>query len=186
MKKHRIFNKGDLIFCLLSSYNKPNVLIPVRCVIMDVKWDPINPKYQIKILDFFDTIPFLKRYFFDMNFAVTFDGKAKPLSLKRNEFTSTDSLKNRLNENDAHRFYVVVDSIMCVKTKKDLQDLFQKVQFYLISKNFKEIRETTARNFFTGPFSVDSTREFDVKFKRMWGDNFKDKLDIDKYLDSLN
>ena len=75
---------------------------------------------------------------------------------------------------------------MCKKTKNDLQGLFEKVQFYIISKNLKEIRNISSRPFFKGSLSTDSSQEFDVRFKRGWEDKFKGRdINIDKYLNSL-
>jgi hypothetical protein len=185
MKKHRIFNKGEFTYCLLSSYNRPNVLIPVRAIIIDTKWDPVNPRYRVKILKFYDSMLFLKKNFFDMNFSTSFEIKAKPIPLKKEDYPNVASLEQRLDEKDAERFYVTVDSIMCTKTRIDLSDLFEKVQFYLISKNFKEIRDFSTRSFFKGPLSLDSNNEFNVKFKLMWSSKFDGNLDIDKYLESL-
>ena len=76
---------------------------------------------------------------------------------------------------------------MCKKTKVGLSELFEKVQFYMISKNLKEIKEISARPFFRGPLSLDSTNEFDARYKKGWSDKFeKDNLDITKYLKSLS
>jgi hypothetical protein len=186
MKKHRIFNKGDYVYCLLSSHNKPNILLPVKGIIVDTKWDPVNPKYQIRILKFYDHIPYLKRYFFDMNFIRSFGGRGAKLPLNKEDYPSVTSLEKRITDKDYDRFFVVVDSLMCTKTSVNLKDLFEKVQFYLISKNLKEIREFTVRPFFKGPLSIDSSAEFDKRFKKAWSDKFeRSSIDIDKYLSSL-
>ena len=186
MKQHRIFNKGDYVYCLLSSHNKPNVLIPVKGIIIDTQWDPINPKYQIRIIKFYDNMKYLKTYFFDMSFHKSFKGRGTPFPLKKENYPNVRSLEKRLNDKDRDRFFVIVDSLMCTKTKVKLKDLFEKVQFYLISKNLKETREFMARPFFKGILSVDSTYEFDKRFKIGWNDKFNNSdIDIDKYLDSL-
>jgi len=154
---------------------------------MDTKWDTINPKYQIRILKFYDTMKFLKTNFFGMNFHHKFDKKARQMGLKKDEFTNVQILEKRLNDPDREKFYLVIDSIMCTKTRVQLEELFKRVQFYLISKNLKEIKTIATRPFFRGPFSVDSKKEFDIRLKRSWKDNFDDhNMDIDKYLDSLN
>ena len=56
----------------------------------------------------------------------------------------------------------------------------------MISKNLKEIRDISTRPFFKGPLSLDSVKEFDVRYKKSWYDKFKlSNFDIDKYLNSL-
>ena len=88
MKAHRIFTKGQHVYCLLSSPNRPNVLLPVKGLIVDTAWDPVNPLYKIKIIKMYDNIKFLKSYFFDMNFRYEFDNRAKKMPLKKEDFTS--------------------------------------------------------------------------------------------------
>jgi hypothetical protein len=61
MIKHKIFTKGEYVQALISTTQSPNVLIPVRALIYDVKFDDINPQYQIRIKKFYDPINFLKR-----------------------------------------------------------------------------------------------------------------------------
>lgn len=184
--KHRVFNKGDKIHGLLSSQSKPDILFPIKGIIMDTKWDPVNPRYKVKIIKFYDSINFLKKHFFEMNFSRSFTSQLGPLPLKKTDYHSIESLEKRLNDKDAERFYVILDSVMCVKTKPELQDLFERIHFYLISKRFKEIRELSSRSFFKGPLSLDTMLEFDVRFKRFWSDKFeKHNFDINKYLDTL-
>lgn len=189
MKRHKIFNKGQYIFCLLSSRSKPDILIPVRAFIVDTEWDPVNPKYKIKILKFYDTYTFLKKHFFDTVFLREFDKKGRRRdwsALKPEDFNNRNELIERLHGPDEERFYVVVDSIMCVQHKEELSRLFNRIQMYLISKRFKEIRETSMRPFYTGPFSTDSAAEWDTRFRQTWGDMLEARdVDVDTYLSSI-
>ena len=187
MKTHRIFNKGQNVYCLLASHTNPNILLPVKGKIIDSKWDPVNPLYQIRIIKFYDSMKFLKKHFFDMNFRHVFENRARKMILKAEDYKTAKVLEERLNEKDRERFYVIVESVMCKKTKVGLSELFEKVQFYMISKNLKEIKEISARPFFRGPLSLGSTNEFDARYKKGWSDKFeKDNLDITKYLKSLS
>ena len=187
MKAHRIFDKGQIVYCLLASHTNPNILLPVKGIIMDSKWDPVNPLYQIRIIKLYDNMKFLKQHFFGMNFRHEFENRARKMILKSEDFKTTKALEDRLNDKDRERFYVVIESVMCTKTKIGLSGLFEKVQFYMISKNLKEIRDISTRPFFKGPLSLDSVKEFDAKYKKGWADKFdKGSLDIDKYLNSLS
>ena len=77
MPKHRIFDKGKSIYAIITSYNKPNVHLPVKCIIMDTKWDPVNPKYLVKIINFYDGYLFIRDNFFDMTFSKTLSDTCK-------------------------------------------------------------------------------------------------------------
>ena len=56
-----------------------------------------------------------------------------------------------------------------------------------LTTNLKEIRETAVRPFLKGLFSLDSSQEFDNRFKKGWSDRFeKTQIDINKYLASLS
>jgi len=187
MKAHRIFDKGQTIYCLLASHTNPNILLPIKGIIMDSKWDPVNPLYQIRITKFYDSMRFLNKYFFDMNFRHVFENRARKMILKKEDYKTAKVLEERLNDTDRERFYIVIESVMCTKTKVNLSALFEKVQFYIISKNLKEIRETSVRPFFKGALSLDSVKEFDARYKKGFYDKFKSaKIDIDKYLNSLS
>ena len=186
MKTHRIFNKGQFVYCLLASHTNPNILLPVKGVILDSKWDPVNPLYRIRIIKLYDNMKFLKQHFFGMNFRHEFENRARKMILKSEDFKTTKALEDRLNDKDRERFYVVIESVMCTKTKIGLSELFEKVQFYMISKNLKEIRDISTRSFFKGPLSLDSPKEFDARYKKGWADKFeRNALDINKYLNSL-
>ena len=186
MKAHRIFTKGQIVYCLLSSFSRPNVLLPVKGLIVDTQWDPINPLYQIRIIKMYDNMKYLKSHFFDMNFKYEFNNRARKMPIKKEDFKNVKSLEDRFDESDRDRLYVIVESVMCKKTKNDLQGLFEKVQFYIISKNLKEIRDISSRPFFKGSLSTDSPQEFNARFKKGWVDKFQNgDIDIDKYLNSL-
>ena len=135
----------------------------------------------------YDNMKYLKSNFFDMNFKYEFDNRARKMPIKKEDFKNISGLEERFNESDRERFYVIVESVMCKKTKNDLQGLFEKVQFYIISKNLKEIRDISSRPFFKGSLSTDSSQEFNIRFKKGWSDKFENRdIDIDKYLNSLS
>ena len=77
MINHRIFAKGEITHALLSSNSNPNILIPIKAVIKDVKYDDINPQYLIKVTKFYDTISFLKKYLFLVFFCSSIPANTK-------------------------------------------------------------------------------------------------------------
>ena len=62
MIKHQLFAKGDNIHALISTTQNPNILFPVRATIYDVKFNDINPQYQIRVKTFYDNIYYLLVY----------------------------------------------------------------------------------------------------------------------------
>jgi len=185
MKKHRIFNKGDRVHALLSSYQEPNILIPVGGVIMDVKWDPVNPLYKIRITKFYDSLHFLITYFFNMHFSYEFEKRARSTILKPEGLKRVSDLEKMLSDEGRERYYVIVESVMCTKTKVELKALFERVQNFLISRKLKEIRDLSSRPFFQGSLSTHSGSEWDARFTVGWDDKFKEPMTIEKYLKSL-
>ena len=61
MIKHQLFTKGDTVHALISTTQNPNILFPVRAIIYDVKFNDINPQYQIRIKNLYDNIYYLKQ-----------------------------------------------------------------------------------------------------------------------------
>jgi hypothetical protein len=187
MKRHRIFNKGDYIYGLVASQSKPNILIPIRGLIVDTKWDRVNPKYKIKILKFYDSMYFLKKHFFDISFSKDFDSKSRKMALKPGDYNNIEELAIRLNKEDEKRFHIIIDSIMCMKTKHEMKELFNRIQFYIISKRYKEIREASSRAMFTGTLSVDGKHEFDALFRSAWSNKFESfDISLNEYIKSLD
>ena len=170
MINHRIFSKGDIVYCLLSSAKEPNILIPMKGLIIDIKWDEYNPKYLVKFHKFFDNYNFIKRYFFNMSFYNKFDDPTHPVIFNKRDFKTVKEFSAYLIEK---KWVVVIDSIMCVKTKANLQILFNKIQYALISEFYKLLRYLTTRELYSGILRIDSQLEYDIRLKQMIGDKFE-------------
>lgn len=186
MPAHRLFDKGNNIYAILTSYNKPGIHLPIKGIIMDARWDPVNPKYLVKITKMYDKKSFIWKHFFDMTFCKSFDGRARPTWLKPENFDGIEELLKHMNGPNAARYYVTMDSIMCFSSLNELTDRFQKLQLYMISKSLKEVYECTSRRLYKGPMKTDGLSEYKAKMKVAWSDTFDDsEIDIDKYFDSL-
>lgn len=186
MYKHRIFNKGEQIHCLLSSFTHPNILIPVKAIVKDAIWNDINTKYLIKIIKFYDTLPFLKKYLLGMNFYYSFEDKAKPFKLANCEFKTVEEIEIAMSGEDQSKYYIVVDSIMTTKTKAELRKIFDNVQYYLISRHIKDFKNLACRGFYHGVFRMDTQNEFEKRLYRMIGDLFEKKGEnFDRYITSI-
>ena len=182
MINHRLFVKGEVIYVLLTSYSHPNVLIPIKAIVKDVKYDDVNPQYLVKAVKFYDNILFLKKYLFDMSFANKFDKRARNFPLK-GDIKNKEELMEIINEKKKEEnYYFVVDSIMTKKWKGELVILFNKVTNHLIEKRFRENREMMSRTFYTGTYTMTGEAEYNARLKKFIGDKIQASgTSLDKY-----
>ena len=172
MIKHKLIDKGSVAHALLSSVHEPNVLIPVKVTIKDIKFDEYNPMYLVKIVKFYDNINVLKKYFIGNSFANNFQKKPRPFWIPK-DINTVQKLENYLEKEDS-RFYVVVDSIHTTRYKNDMNDMFNKMQDFLIYRNISELSELTTRNAYSGSLKISSKAEFFIRLKRMISDKVDD------------
>lgn len=144
MIKHRLFSKGEYIHALISNTTYPNIVFPVRAIIYDVQFDEKMPRYQIRIVKFYDDINFLKRYFFDTNFEKSFKGGMTKFRFKREQFSNKKELSKHL-ENNSETYLITVDSVMCTKSYNQIMDLYLSIQDFLVEKNIREMYEMVTR-----------------------------------------
>jgi len=170
--KKQPYRIGRTIYCILISSNRPNILIPVRGIIKEIKWDRQNPTYLIKIIGFYDTFYYLKNNFFNMTFFRDIEKKVRASRIKDENFNSIQDILDRFNKSDESKFYIHVDSVMTAPTKKNLEELFSDVIFFLISRWFSEIKTNSIRPFYKGCFKLGSQKEFN----RLLSISFSDLL----------
>ena len=184
MIKHKIYAKGEYVQALISTTQQPNVLIPVRCLIYDVKFDEINPQYQIRIKKFYDTMYFLKQNIFGGRFIRDFEGGETRINAKRTNYKNTDEFVEQLIDGPNWKKYlIVVDSVFCTKTIDEQQKLFNSLQTFMIENKIKEIYEMSTRYPYRkakGEFAFESKGEFIASLKKFLGDKLpKDENWID-------
>jgi len=183
MIKHRLFVKGEKIFALLSSNSHPNILIPVKAVVKDVRYDEVNPKYLLKVINFYDNILFLKKFLFQMSFSNSFDKRARNIPIDSNKIKNKEDLLELLTESENEsKYYFVVDSIMTKKYRGELFELFNKIQDHLIEKKFRECRDYMTRIKYTGTYKLTGDAEFETRLKNFVGDKINNKgMPFSKY-----
>jgi len=174
MIKHKLFAKGEYVQALISTTQQPNVLIPVRGIIYDVKFDDINPQYQIRVKKFYDSIYFIKQNIFGGRFFHDFEGHDTRINAKRTNYKNTEQLVEELFDGDNWKKYlIVVDSVFCVKTFEEQQILFNNLQSFMIEQKIKEIYEMSTRLPYqraSGDFAYESKGEFITALKKFLGD----------------
>ena len=65
MIRHKLFSKGEYINVLITNNRYSNIVFPVKAIIHDIEFNDKMPRYQIRIVKFYDDIDFLKRYMFE-------------------------------------------------------------------------------------------------------------------------
>ena len=174
MIKHKIFSKGEYVQALISTTQQPNIIIPVRGLIYDVKFDDINPQYQIRVKKFYDTMYFLKQNLFGGRFIRDFEGGETRINAKRTNYKNTEELVEGLFDGDNWKKYlIVVDSVFCTKTLDEQMVLFNNLQSFMIESKIKEIYELSTRYPYRkakGEFAYESKGEFITALKKFLGD----------------
>lgn len=182
MINHRIFVKGETIHALLSSYSHPNILIPVKAIVKDVKHDDVNPQYVVKVIQFYDNILFLRNYFFKMSFSNRFNKRARRIQLDYKKLRNVKSIIDVFNGPNEASYYIVVDSIMTVKLKGEMMALFSKIQNHLIERKLREVRDYMTRIQYSGTYRLTGDAEFNARLKKFIGDKIESAgMNFDKY-----
>lgn len=183
MIKHRLFSKGEYIHALISNTHYSNIVFPVRAIIYDVKFDEKMPKYQIRIVKFYDDLNFLKRYFFDMHFEKGFSGGSTKFRFNRDKFTTKEDLTKHLEAN-AETYLITVDSVMCTKSYNQIKELYLNIQDFLIEKEIRSLYEKCTRSSYSkGQYYYESKGVFEAHLKKFLGDREpEDKKFYDKLL----
>lgn len=185
--KHKTFNVGETVHTLLTGVNLPNTFVPAKCIIKSIEWDEHDPKYLVKIIKLYDNIHLLKKTFLKINFWKKMGVKPTPLKINLDEIKTTEQLLHVLDSNDESRYYVYTHSLLTLKSSIEMKELFNKLQYFLISRHIKELRELTTRPFYNGVFKIDSGLEFDIRIKDFLNEMFdKHNEDIEDYIKSLS
>lgn len=166
-----IFNKDELCYCLLSSYNHPNILIPIKCLITDIKFGQDVVDYQVRIEHFYDEINFLKAYLYNMLFYTKFDNAHK-VKLTIPVFNGIDEINKYL---DTAIVTVIVPHLMCFSSKAEMMDVFNKLNYYFISLHTYNLKLALTRSSYKGEFKLDGSKDFNNRFTNFIGDKVDEK-----------
>ena len=147
MNIDQILLKSQPAYCLLSSFNEPNILIQCQCVIDDVKIKNDEIIYKVKLLKIYDCLDFLRNHFYNMLFYTEFDQPHKfKLTLDAN-VSSMSEFNNMLREKQQ---CILVSGLMTFPTKVEMQNIFDKLNMYFICLNIFALKESLLRNPYYG------------------------------------
>jgi hypothetical protein len=171
MVNHKLFVKGEKVYSLLISHSHPNLLIPVKGIVKDVKYDEINPEYLIKIIKFYDSSDFLRLNFSKMSYVQRFNSKPRRLKFAEdNPLKSHEDFFREINGPKENKFMVVVDSIMTLQHKQDMFELFNKIEDHVIEKSLNAVMKHTCRTPYRGKYRIQTYGEFFIRLRRFIGD----------------
>lgn len=173
MQKQKIFSKGQWIHAMVTTTQYPNILIPVKGKVHDVKFDGINPLYQIKVHRFYDNIVFLRMYLFGNHVQTDFNGGTTRFKITPSAHKTVDELiQNVFNGENWQRHLIVVDGIFCSSSEERQRELFAKLQDFLIQEKLKEIYELGTRAYYQrlGRFNWQSLGEYRASLKKFLGE----------------
>lgn len=182
MIRHKLFSKGEHIHVLISNNRYNNIVFPVRAIIHDIEFNDKMPRYQIRITKFYDELDFLKRYMFDMKFDRNFDGSLTSFRISRQKFATVKEFQNYI-DSKWETYLVVVDSVMCVRTYAEVNELYNNIQDFFIEKTIKDLYELSTRNTYSkGSYYYGSRGIFEAHIKKFLGDRVGSSKD---YFDKL-
>jgi len=170
MNHNEILNKNEICYCLLSSFNEPNILLPCRCIIKDIKIDYEQPVYLVKIDKLYDVIDFIKDYLYNMYFYNKFEQSHK-IKLSLEQFDTTDKLNIHLFNND---YQVIVHSLMVFDTKVKMLETFDKLNTYFIKYHIFNLKNAITRKAYKGKLKMSLT-EFEMQFEKFVSDKINQK-----------
>ena len=115
MIKSNLFDKKSLCHALLQSSSEPEILIPVKAIIEDIKLNEDTPLYLVRVIKFYDNIDFLKWGFYDSSFRTSFNLKiSRPLKIPK-KINNIAQMEQWLGSESNYRF--CVESNLVFKTK---------------------------------------------------------------------
>jgi hypothetical protein len=160
MINNKLTPKGEHLYALISTTQRPNVLIPVRAMVYDIKYDDVNPQYQIRIKKFYDKVYFLKKNMFGGRFMRDFEGSETRINLSRLKYQNSTQLVDEIfNGANWQKYLIVVDSVFCAKTIDELSVLFNNLQDFMFEMRLQELYEISTRRLYQkydGTFSFPS------------------------------
>lgn len=178
----RFYEPGEKLYCVLTTPSSPNVIIPVKAQVVSSQWDSVSPLYSVKILNFYESLNYLEENF--LNCAYRYDlntNKTKRPVMSTIAYKTVEEFTAVIHKDNTF----VVDGTVCVNSKTQLEELFESIQFYIISTTIRDLKHHFTRPFLNGPFKM-TKNEFDNRFKSCFGESFERyKVNIHKYLATL-
>jgi len=183
MLHQEIIDKNRLCYVLLSSHNEPNILIPGKAIVRDIKFSYNEPQYLVELVKFYDTITFLKTYLFNMIFYKKFNRQKEHLHL-----TNISTMSELTEHLKSNKITVVSHSLMTFQTKTEMNQTFNKLNDYFIQLHLSDLSNNLTRSFYTGNYNLKGKKvEFFKRLHDFMGDKFptKDGISYDEFITDM-
>lgn len=167
----KFFQEGDLVHTMASPTERPDLLIPMKATVLETQHHQEDPFYRVRAITFYDDLEFLRRTIGSLRFKSKLDRNIPiPFKVDQN-FSSMQKLIDELNYINAA--FIVRDS-MTTETKKELMELYTRIEDYLIAKMIREWKERSERTAYEGTFKVGKDGEWYKRFRDAMYDRLKE------------
>lgn len=203
-----VFNKNEEVYTLLFGQSNPNLFFLTKCKIIEILYDKRFPKYVIQVLDMYDDIKFIKKYFFKTNFR--YASKKSKIDTYRFEYNAVyapNRLRNiaglttkheilnllqgkedyttprgRVYKNADYKHFFIIESPYCFNTKKDMLEAYVQITNYHITRHFQQIIPYLFRDEYVNDldsiYDVTEERFKEVIQDLMYQNKYNDKTSI--------
>lgn len=174
-----LLKPGNVAFFLLNSTANPNTLFQCKGIVSDVKMDMYSIEYIIRITDFYDDIDFIIDNVYYMQFYKSFKNDTKTFNVPF--FNSVGELNDYLKTVEIE-FSINYFNVFNLKT--DMEDVFDKLNYYFVSHYIKLLEETACRSNYKGVLRINSKGVFQNFLKELYKDRFT-KEEFDRFYSSV-
>jgi len=180
---------GTLCNAIITSTDNPDILIPIKCSIVDIQLKEDIPLYKVRIITVYDNIDFINKYFIYRHFYYDYrksSRKMKPpksILNARNRLSNIGDFETWISADKVN--HIIVPSIFVFKTKNEMLLMYNKIQEYLLTKHLKIIQAITTRKEYTGFLKMTYPSYFIQAMKRAFSVNFDTEESFKKYFDNI-
>ena len=159
--KYELFDENEEVYCLYHVGRSRSIFIPFKVkIVATIYSDPDDVKYLVNIIDFYDSIPFLKVYFlFEPIFS---RGNTNNQYLHHNlDEVSKILRKDKLLEILGYEYNVLsVDAMSCFKSETEMLNIYNEVHDFVCRDLIKELNDFIIRKSYKGLYRISNKKEF--------------------------
>lgn len=178
----RTYNIGSECYALVTSFNEPEFLLPVKVILLEKFVSNDKATYKVKIREIFENdINFLKEHFGNIKVVTNLKSENKFTLLRKGELDKINSMSELIQKLNDKPFYLE-DNYITID-KQGLSELYNKFVKYIINYHFRKLYQLTSRSFLINQPVFENQKEiFKRRVERIgFGDIFQKyelKLDI--------